>query len=270
MPIWLIDTAKPKNNGDFPIVEAHDVVVDRATDLRLDDYLENLSVGGVSPGVGLYVDDSGLLSLRVASEDTLGGIKIGDYLKKDADDKVSVDIPLASNVRNGLMSYTDWTRLHALPLEPYTHVLAIRYYCKVDTQPSGGEGYYSLRGDINVQLTNYDDTTTGISDLFAYLREKGQITRKVTSLVANGRLRYIESYMGATMTRSLLDVCRLDYDYIDDKFAVYFFRPDVDDDNLSVYTNKFIIPTSMNEELTVGKVIEFSAELSQVVYPAGK
>ena len=45
MSIEVISTLKPKNNGDFPLMEAHDIVVDESG-TRLDEKLKSMNVGG--------------------------------------------------------------------------------------------------------------------------------------------------------------------------------------------------------------------------------
>ena len=124
MPIELIDTIKPKNDGAFPMVEAEDVVVGKGTDSekRLPEALEgkaakththdagNIVSGLVSPerlpqattekrgaialGDGLELvspDDANNTKVRVkpATADSIGGVKVGEGLSVEADGTLS-------------------------------------------------------------------------------------------------------------------------------------------------------------------------------------
>lgn len=48
----LISGLRPKNNGDFPLMEAHDIVVDESG-TRLDEKLEKMGSGGSGGSVEL-------------------------------------------------------------------------------------------------------------------------------------------------------------------------------------------------------------------------
>lgn len=51
---------KPKNGNDFPLIEAHSVLVDE-NDTRLDEYLENLEISG---GGGANFETDHTLTLK--------------------------------------------------------------------------------------------------------------------------------------------------------------------------------------------------------------
>lgn len=59
---------KPKNGNDFPLIEAHSVLVDE-NDTRLDEYLENLEISG-GGGTTFTTDETLTLSGGVLSVNT--------------------------------------------------------------------------------------------------------------------------------------------------------------------------------------------------------
>lgn len=63
MPVNVIGTLKPKNNGKFPVAEAADIKV--TDDLRLDEALENIEISVSAVGI---VVENGILCVKYESE----------------------------------------------------------------------------------------------------------------------------------------------------------------------------------------------------------
>lgn len=70
---------KPKNGNDFPLMEAHSIVVDE-NDTRLDEYLENLELSGGGGGTNFTTDETLTLSEGVLSVNTADDVEAGNSL----------------------------------------------------------------------------------------------------------------------------------------------------------------------------------------------
>lgn len=243
MPIWLIDTAKPKNNGNFPIAEATDIAIDPETDVRLDEYLKNLTLGGVSPGVGLYLNDAGELCAKIAATDQLGLVKIGTNLKIDADGTLHGNYSNANASKAGLMSSYDYAKLLKLPNAPYNHTIHAQYHNK--TWAAFTAQLLKIDGEFIAQYTDYSSANT--SDLLAHLRQIGKSMQRNIAIPISGRLlykKYERTYDDENELEEsyICNLLRLDYDYSSDLFTVVFFKND------DIYTTVMTLLESSTED----------------------